>query len=105
MNLSPQFCDLCGLPLRKQVLTFPSPENKCKFCCNGCRQVFKMLVEKHGADDLASFKNSELFKKCRELGIIPGSEEELVEKQDASVKEQEKVAPSKEERQLRLNLK
>jgi len=105
MNPSPQFCDLCGLPLRKQVLTLPSPENKCKFCCNGCRQVFKMLVEKHGVGDLASFKNSELFKKCRELGIIPRSEEELMEKQDASVKEQEKVAPSKEKRQLRLNLK
>ena len=80
MKYSAHFCDLCGLPLRKQTFTLPFSEHTYSFCCNGCKQVFQMLAEKHGAGDPASFKNSELFKKCRELGIIPRSKEDLAEK-------------------------
>ncbi|HEX9911023.1 MAG TPA: cation transporter, partial [Desulfatiglandales bacterium] len=64
-----------------------------------------MLAEKHGSGDPASFKESELFKKCQELGIIPNSEQELVEKEKTQATEREDVFPSKGERQLRLNLK
>ena len=51
-------------------------ERTLHFCCRGCEQVFQMLVEKHGPGDPASFKDSDLFSKCRELGIIPRSEGE-----------------------------
>jgi len=64
-----------------------------------------MLVEKHGSDDPASFKESEVFKKCRELGIIPRSEKELVEKEEAQGTEPGEPLPSKGEETLRLNLK
>jgi heavy metal translocating P-type ATPase len=64
-----------------------------------------MLVEKHGSGDPASFKESELFRKCLELGIIPKSEQDLVEKEKIGPAEGEDARPSKEERPLRLNLK
>ena len=74
MKSSAQFCDLCDLPLRTRISTLSFSDRAYSFCCNGCKQVFQMLAETHGAGDPASFKNSELFMKCRELGIIPGSQ-------------------------------
>src|SRR5512136_1846196 len=105
MNSATQFCDLCGLPLRKQAFTLPSSENAYSFCCKGCKQVFQMLAERHGPGDPALFRDSELFKKCQELGIIPKCEQELVEKEKSQRAEGEDVFPSEGERQLRLNLK
>ena len=64
-----------------------------------------MLAEKHGSGDPASFKDSELFKKCQGLGIIPKSEQELVEKENIRATEEEDAFASKGERQIRLNLK
>jgi heavy metal translocating P-type ATPase len=104
MKLSTQFCDLCGFPLRKQAFTLSASDHTYKFCCKGCKQVFQMLAEKHGAGDPASFKNSELFRKCRELGIIPRSEKELVEEEEAPLIEQGEALPAAGERPLRLNL-
>jgi P-type Cu+ transporter len=50
----------------------------------GCRQVFYMLSEASDKPDPASFKETELFKKCRDLGIIPGSDDELEQTGQAS---------------------
>src|SRR4030042_343741 len=105
MNSSSQLCDLCGLPLGLRNFTVSSPDKIHHFCCRGCKQVFQMLVDKHGPGDPACFKDFELFKKCRELGIIPRSEQELVEKEKIRATEGEDALPSKGERQLRLNLK
>jgi heavy metal translocating P-type ATPase len=105
MKPSAQFCYLCGLPLRKQAFTLPASDHTYKFCCKGCKQVFQMLAEKHGAGDPASFRNSELFRKCRELGIIPRSEKELAEEEEAPLIEQGEAVPAAGERPLRLNLK
>ncbi|MCX5877624.1 MAG: cation transporter [Deltaproteobacteria bacterium] len=105
MNSSAQFCDLCDLPLRHRTFTVSSADKTYYFCCKGCKQVFQMLAEKHGSGDPASFKDSELFKKCQELGIIPKSEEDLVKKEEIGATEGEDALPSKGERQLRLNLK
>jgi heavy metal translocating P-type ATPase len=99
------FCDLCGLPLRKEAFTLPSSGRTYRFCCVGCKQVFQMLAEKEGTPDPASFKDSELFRKCRELGIIPKSEEDLAEKERILPTEEESFIPSEGERFLRLNLK
>ncbi|AOY59316.1 copper-translocating P-type ATPase [Desulfococcus multivorans] len=44
------------------------------FCCEGCRQVFRMLTEARDASDGADpipFQETELFKECRRMGIIP----------------------------------
>jgi heavy metal translocating P-type ATPase len=105
MNPSSQLCALCGLPLRRQHFTLPSSDGTYRFCCNGCKQVFRMLAEKHGAADPAAFKESELLKKCRELGIIPKSEEELVSKEESPSVEQDDTVPPPGESPLRLNLK
>jgi heavy metal translocating P-type ATPase len=43
----------------------------------GCKQVFHMLIEASDAGDPESFRETELFRKCQELGIIPSSEEDL----------------------------
>jgi heavy metal translocating P-type ATPase len=45
----------------------------------GCKQVFHMLIESSDAGDPESFRETELFKKCQEIGIIPRSEAELAE--------------------------
>lgn len=48
------------------------------FCCNGCRQVFNILSEATDSGDPAKFRESDLFKQCRESGIIPQTEADLV---------------------------
>jgi heavy metal translocating P-type ATPase len=43
----------------------------------GCKQVFTMLYEAAPLDDPTRFKESALFRTCREMGIIPESESDL----------------------------
>ena len=77
MTYADKGCDLCGLPLRfgDQILT----ENKrsYRFCCMGCKQVFRMLMEATDSPDPSKFKETELFRRCLEAGIIPRNEEDL----------------------------
>jgi heavy metal translocating P-type ATPase len=105
MNSSLQFCDLCGLPLRRREVTLPSDEKTYCFCCNGCKQVFRMLVEQHGTGDPASFRESALFKKCQEMGLIPKSEEELALKETRSASSEHEAMEIKADRVIRLKLK
>jgi heavy metal translocating P-type ATPase len=63
-----------------------------------------MLAEKHGPGDPGAFRESELFKKCQELGIVPKSEAEVGKKPGAEQKTPEAV-PRGEERRLSLALK
>jgi heavy metal translocating P-type ATPase len=48
-----------------------------RFCCTGCRQVFLMLAQSVDAGDPDRFKETALFQKCREMGLIPQSEAEF----------------------------
>lgn len=52
-------------------------ENTYAFCCNGCRQVFTILMESTQSPNPARFRETDLFKQCQAKGIIPNSEEEL----------------------------
>jgi len=83
-NRAPHFpsdaCDLCGLPLRHRNITAEFFERSYSFCCFGCRQVFNILLESMDSADPKSFKETDLFKQCRERGIIPGSETDLASK-------------------------
>jgi heavy metal translocating P-type ATPase len=63
-----------------------------------------MLVEKHGPADTGAFRESELFKKCQELGIVPRSEAE-VGKTPGLEQATPEAAPRGEERRLSLTLK
>jgi heavy metal translocating P-type ATPase len=81
---NPRTCDLCGLPLRHGKVTDVFSGNTYAFCCLGCRQVFNILIEAAGAADPVAFRETDLFKQCREKGIIPKSENELAARSRAS---------------------
>ncbi|MCP4627612.1 MAG: heavy metal translocating P-type ATPase [bacterium] len=71
-------CDLCGLDLRTGKVEAIFSGKTYRFCCTGCRQVFNILLESIDSGDPARFRESELFKQCREKGIIPKPEAVLV---------------------------
>ena len=77
MSPGPSPCDLCGLPIRGMTVSSDVSGKPFRFCCMGCRQVFHMLSEASDTPDPATFKKTELFKKCQEMGIIPKSEADL----------------------------
>ena len=88
MSPSSTVCDLCGLPLGSAIITIESETRQFRFCCIGCKQVFLMLMEASDSPDPDKFKNTPLFKKCLELGIIPKTEgdiEKINEKTDRTV--------------------
>ena len=70
-------CNLCGLPLRHATVTAEFSGHTYAFCCNGCRQVFTILMESTDSPNPEAFRETDLFRQCRARGIIPGSEEEL----------------------------
>ncbi|MBW2483053.1 MAG: heavy metal translocating P-type ATPase [Deltaproteobacteria bacterium] len=80
-NTSPSSCDLCGLSLSHGQISGTFSGKAYHFCCNGCRQVFNILLEASDGSDPRTFKHSDLFKQCREKGIIPKSEAELAQHQ------------------------
>lgn len=80
-------------------------EKTFRFCCIGCRQVFRMLADVSGVSDPAAFKETEIFKQCRELGIIPRSEADLENReQKTSPKSETVVEPPDADRTLKLRL-
>lgn len=79
MTSCPDLCDLCGLPLRSHAPTTTLSGKTYRFCCLGCRQVFQMLSNLSDGEDPDTFKETDLFKKCRDIGIIPQSEKDLLD--------------------------
>jgi heavy metal translocating P-type ATPase len=73
MESPAQCCDLCGLPLHRGFVEPASSLTTPRFCCVGCKQVFTLLSESAPGADPISFRETEVFKRCRELGIIPRS--------------------------------
>jgi heavy metal translocating P-type ATPase len=74
MKTSAESCDLCGLPLRFERISATFSGKTYSFCCLGCRQVFNILLDVTDSVDPAAFKETKLFKQCREKGIIPKSD-------------------------------
>jgi heavy metal translocating P-type ATPase len=71
-------CDLCGLALRAGRFEATFSGKTYQFCCQGCRQVFSILLEATDSGDPARFRETDLFKQCVENGILPRSEADLV---------------------------
>ena len=71
-------CDLCGLSLRVGRYEATFSGTTYQFCCQGCRQVFSILIEAIDSGDPANFRESDLFKQCVDQGIIPRTEADLV---------------------------
>jgi len=70
-------CDLCGLPLSAGKFEATYSGQTYRFCCQGCRQVFSILIEATDSGDPAKFRETELFKQCLEQGIIPSTAADL----------------------------
>ncbi|MBU2646726.1 cation-translocating P-type ATPase [bacterium] len=62
-------CKLCGLPVKELRLN-PDP-GKDRFCCNGCRMVYSMLMESDQFKNETDFTQTDLYKRCVAAGIIP----------------------------------
>ena len=77
MKKSTGACDLCGLSLRYDPVVLDASGKSFRFCCMGCKQVFHMLLESSDAKDPDTFRQTDLFKKCQEIGIIPKTESDL----------------------------
>ncbi len=72
-----QTCDLCGLPLRYGTVNAGFAGNTYGFCCNGCRQVFTILMEATDSPSPETFRETELFRQCQARGIIPRTVQDL----------------------------
>jgi len=70
-------CALCGLVLRAQRVEAAFAGRTYEFCCTGCRQVFSILLQAAGSADPAAFRQSDLFRKCQESGIIPRTPDDV----------------------------
>jgi heavy metal translocating P-type ATPase len=79
MAIQPVHCDLCGLTCTCGDFPLVAAGRTCRFCCPGCRQVFAMLAAMSGSPDPAAFRTTDLFRRCRELGVIPAGPNEVAE--------------------------
>ena len=99
-------CDLCGLPLPSGPPRSEFDGAAYVFCCTGCRQVFRMLMEASDCPDPSHFRETELFRTCQAMGIIPASEAELaaIRREEAPLPAQP-APPAADETGLDLNLR
>ena len=70
-------CDLCRLSLRQGLVRAEIEGQRLRFCCRGCEQVYRMLLESSEERDPSKFRETELYRRCVEAGVIPASEEDL----------------------------
>ena len=70
-------CHLCGLPLRFGAVAHSIDDQPLRFCCQGCRMVYIMLLESAETVDPAQFKETDLYRQCVAAGVIPAGEEDL----------------------------
>lgn len=75
--MTPATCDLCGLPLRYGTVHHTIQDRPLKFCCQGCRMVYTMLLESAEINDPARFRETDLYRQCVAAGVIPADEEDL----------------------------
>ncbi len=70
-------CDLCGLPLKHGRVVCKDFDAPLYFCCNGCRQVYLMLMAASNDPDPRTFQDTEIYRRCVAAGIIPKSTQDL----------------------------
>ncbi|MDX2452602.1 cation transporter, partial [Desulfosarcina sp.] len=70
-------CHLCSLPLRYGAVSHSVDDQPLRFCCQGCRMVYSMLLESAEVDDPTHFKETDLYRQCVAAGVIPASEDDL----------------------------
>jgi len=91
--MNSDLCDLCGLPLTFGTVKAEISGRTLRFCCFGCRQVYIMLMEQTGADDPERFRETEIYQRCVEAGVIPGSLEDLKARQRGGNRKSARAGP------------
>ncbi len=70
-------CELCDLPLSAGRVEASFEGRTQVFCCHGCRQVYLILLEAAGTPDPEGFRRTDLYRRCRDAGLVPRSAEDL----------------------------
>ena len=72
-----QTCALCGLPARAPItLDSPTPESApIPFCCNGCRNVWRILEESNQLAPGQDPRDSPLYQQAAQLGLVARPDE------------------------------
>lgn len=78
-SVSRPCCDLCGLPVRGDGVT-DGGDAVLRFCCVGCRMVYRMLADAADSPEPSRFKETELYRRCVAAGVIPADENDLNER-------------------------
>src|SRR6056297_1324515 len=91
--MNSDLCDLCGLPLTFGTVKAEISGRTLRFCCFGCRQVYIMLMEQTGTDDPERFRETEIYQRCVEAGVIPGSLEDLKARQKQGNRKSARAEP------------
>jgi copper chaperone CopZ len=69
------YCALCGLPLTSLRVELNKGGNDYYFCCPGCCYVLDVLWESGIKGDGEILRETELFRRCRQMGIISDQSE------------------------------
>jgi heavy metal translocating P-type ATPase len=78
-------CNLCGLPIGSSKARQVLNEKVLDFCCLGCLNVFQILMNRPDGT-VSNFKETDLYRTCVEVGLIPGDENNLFRKEFAAAK-------------------
>jgi heavy metal translocating P-type ATPase len=78
------------LSLRFGTITHILNGQTLRFCCQGCRMVYTMLLESAEVDDPGRFRESDLYRQCVAAGVIPASEDDLYR-----IQEEERSRPTR----------
>ena len=62
-------CDLCGLTAHQPRTSTIEGRDRL-FCCGGCEQVFRLLVESGEFAEGADLKQSPIYQQCLAMGLI-----------------------------------
>ncbi len=63
-------CDLCGLGCGRHPVEHRFDNKDLAFCCNGCMNVYAILLESDVIESGVDLRETELFQRSLELGLI-----------------------------------
>ncbi len=69
-------CELCGLRCERQPITRLLQGREARFCCVGCMNVYSILLETGVIATGQDFRQTEIFRRSLELGLISNPEEQ-----------------------------
>jgi len=67
-------CQLCTLPIRAAVYE-TNAQDSAAFCCAGCRNVWRILIESGKLSELSDPRDSPLYQHALAVGLIGNSQE------------------------------